>query len=336
VADDTRFDDYQMLVELMLAGGLTTAPLRPPPAVLGPPLTPEESIRADLGQKAAASGLELKALGWCDLGDGEARDVVARLNRPAAVADELKGACADGAFLDRAGLPRVLYRLQKPGAGANFIMCFQPADDLPALRESTCEAVQRRSARPGGSTELHLNLSHGAPRLCDALNRNRVHSQPLDCASELSLGFTFTVRSTYEIIRYLGEVVRRANYPDLGRTPRVISVKAEGPVGWIGASGSNDSGDARPICSAAVAPGEATPDNMACQPLFEVHRAASKETPFIKARYGWVDYAVTGSDAGRSDRRPTLDALQVVTELLALNRSAKDLPATSVFTVVAP
>ena len=331
VADDGRFDDYQLLVELLIQEGLTTDSVKPAPTPLGPPLTPEESVRADTGQKAAAGGLELKAVDWCALDGGEIHDLIARLGRPSETAERLKGGCADAGVLDAAGLPRVLYRLQKPGAATGFILCFQPSDDALGPQETTCEALKRRTGpAAAGQAPLHLNLAHAAPKLCEALNRNRLRGGPLDCTRDLSMEFTFTARSTYEIIRYLGEVVRRANYPDFGRVPRTIAVKAE--KGGLAAAAGDAPGLA--ICDAGVAPGGAAADGMECQPLFEVRRSGRDGSAFIKVSYAGADYEVVTN--GRSDRMPTLDALQVVTELLALNRSAKDLPATTVFTVVSP
>ncbi|MEI9891123.1 MAG: hypothetical protein WDN45_11660, partial [Caulobacteraceae bacterium] len=67
-------------------------------------------------------------------------------------------------------------------------------------------------------------------------------------------------------------------------------------------------------------------------PLFVAQRGKPKDA-FVSIRYGEQDYAIPDGDG--PDLQPTLQTFQLLTELIALNRSAKDLPAASV-TVVSP
>ena len=336
VSDDQAFDDYQTLIEALLSAGLTTTALRSPATVLGPPLTADEALRGDLGAKAASGGLALRPVGWCTLTPRERRDMAARLKFEPATEDICaKGGEPDADRLVQLGLPQTVYRLEKPAPGVSFGLCFQPPPDQPQRRAAltSCQELQRQTGRGDGEgATLALDLSLMAPSTCQALNRHRAFGAPLDCAGNAAIGFGFTARSTYEVIRYLGEVTRRAAYPDYGRPPRVIAIKRDLLAGETGAAPPSGAS----ICDAGLAAGARASDGAECLPLFAVrHGGPRPADPFAAVRYAGTDYVVE-APAGRSDREPTLEAFQVLSELLALNRSAKDLPATTVFTVVGP
>jgi hypothetical protein len=350
VTDDGRFDDFQALTEVLIESGLTTTSIRPRPAVLGPPLTPDEVVKGDFAAKAATGGFALKPAGWCALDDGERDDLATRLNPDPAVVAQLKTACAgrghqapDADFLRKAKLPETLYRMEKSAGGANYVLCIQPTGSglgNQIADDTTCEGLEHRGNTPSDDEGgLNINFDHASPRVCAALNRRRASGDPLDCTGNISMDFTFSARSTYEIIRYLGEVVRRANYPDVGNSARTIMIKSD-PGGRVGVDVDLDAaiqaGRPIPTCRADVSPGAALADGAVCLPLFSVLPGRGPADGFVTASYGGRDYYVDVPPLGRSGREPTMEVFQLLTELLALNRSAKDEPATSVFTIVAP
>ncbi len=130
----------------------------------------------------------------------------------------------------------------------------------------------------------------------------------VDCTLPVQL--SFTIRSTYSIIYYLGEIVRQANYPDSfsGGAYDVLTYVGDG--------------------------------NNVAVPLFSLTTPEHPEdSHFLSVEYEDRNFAVSdcpmdpmpsnGCSAGQTE-----EVLDLVTELIALNKSAKDLPTTSVITAV--
>jgi len=115
----------------------------------------------------------------------------------------------------------------------------------------------------------------------------------------ISLGLTYTVRSTEGVIYYLGEIARG----ELG-----IGVPHPRPPPLITTALGNDQ-------------------------LFMVQHACDATSPEIAIGYADARYCV-GIDPSGADR--SAEVMQIVLQLIALNNSAKNLPAPSVLSIVSP
>jgi hypothetical protein len=126
------------------------------------------------------------------------------------------------------------------------------------------------------------------------------------------------------ILYFLGEVVRRHLSPDIpGMTPRVIQIKigpASQPMPESDCGGSDD-GISKPL-----------PGNYHCESLFFVERGGNGSADLAVAYHNDIYWL--------HDERPktgwSLPTLSLVRELLALNTWAKELPATTTLSIVAP
>jgi hypothetical protein len=175
----------------------------------------------------------------------------------------------------------------------------------------------------------------------------------------------FVPRSTEGVIYYLGEILRQEIDPDwyqpgdpascLPRStysphpnppprvhpcqPRVTYIRKEGPEG---------PGQRNPPSGYCV-PGRVSSDRSSlCEPLFVLERdkqepglmypmdstsiVPNEPTPILTVSYDGDHYAVPGGETGKR----TTDVLSIVTQLIALHKSAKSLPTSSVFTLVGP
>lgn len=149
------------------------------------------------------------------------------------------------------------------------------------------------------------------------------------------------------MIYYLGEVVRRENYPDTlaGAAPtpyaskpgaaknhsdtlagvrpalRTLSVRPQ----WVTKTTNEFS------CSGLK--GQLTEEE--CGAIFHLEAVRKAEPGFLRVDYDGWNFVVPDPwnpyDARTSGN--TYEVMDIVTELLALNRSAKDLPTSSVFTL---
>jgi hypothetical protein len=121
------------------------------------------------------------------------------------------------------------------------------------------------------------------------------------------------------VIYYLGEVVRRQNKPDFHQPKRIVMIPFARANTLL------------PEDACRQAKGAQAPDTT-CRPLLVVVEHGLTDA-FISVLYDGTRYAIPRDpeDAGQS-----YQVLDLVLQLFALNKSAKDLPTTSVFTLVSP
>lgn len=144
---------FQLVASYLLNLGLTTEP-QAKPTSYGPLLTGEEASALGMLARAAAAGLDVKQVGWCELGQDERKATIARLGVGAgdtvdAVAARVKSDCDTQKAIAPAELrairhaPLVLYRVQKSAAG--FQLCFEArgGPDAPAEPAIAGSAVAR-------------------------------------------------------------------------------------------------------------------------------------------------------------------------------------------------
>lgn len=310
IADETAFTRFQdLLATLVFTLNLSTDQPDKPKS-FGPLLTADEiRSQTSYAARAATAGLEIKAVDWCGLSASEQRSAEIRFHNNVDIdalkksCDALKDATGDDAdvlhkkieaALNGARIPTVLYRTQKPGT--DYQMCF----DLPAADSvlNVCNADTKPSAAPfGGTVTTLLSLSARSPsNNSQSLCEALQKSMPrLDCSAPIA--FDFKPRSTYSIIYYLGEVVRQETHPDSYSTSGLYKA-------WT------------------------YPEPGTSIPLFDLSEASRDDERFLHVDYGGTTYAISDREGEANE------ILDLVVELVALNKSAKDLPTSSVITAV--
>lgn len=313
VAHKETFDKFQALVLGLANAGLSTDQPDKPKA-FGPVLTGEEMIdQENYAAKAATASLDVKEIGWCDLpasqAQGEAKHLHRRLSATALktdcdkVQDATSSDAQDAAqkevdaLATAAGLPAALYRTQK--SNTDYRLCFDLPEATGGL--SVCHADKKGkppSSGDKGAADVTLScLGVNKDKLCDVLyDANPAFA----CTAACSLEFSFSVRSTFQIIYYLGEVVRQQLQPDSYNSPAYVPMTVVGH------------------------------ENVSV-PLFELDEISDRDTSshFLSVAYDNQTYAVPDNAEGQ-----TSEVMDLVTELIALNKSAKDLPTSSVITAV--
>jgi hypothetical protein len=126
---------------------------------------------------------------------------------------------------------------------------------------------------------------------------------------------SFGTRSIEEILYYLGEIVRRASHPPEGVAPRVVQVRVGPPQ------------NAFPVENCPFTKSDI--NGYACVNAFIVNEGAADPNG-IAVDYEGVHYSIS-ADASNSWSMPILD---IVKQLLAVNTSAKELPASNVISVI--
>jgi len=316
VDDQSKYQKFQtLIVALAQDGGLSTHSSDDPKAY-GPLMTAEEIARQPgYAARAATAGLDVKAVGWCDLPHA---DQVLLLKRPLPRLDriKLKNECDaldkqteagenEAAkstktriddMLVAAGLPVALYRTQK--ANTDYGLCFDPSESKTSDSDATfCDPKQATALSvPAMSTSYFVPVGG----ICDAVKAGKMAEATIDCSKPLE--FSFSPRSTYGVIYYLGEIVREKLYPDSWSKSKYVQTETS--------VGSESPADV---------------------PLFKLDQVAPglDTTQFLAVDYDGHTYEVP--DSGDNQ---TYEVLDIVTELIALNKSSKDLPASSVITAV--
>jgi hypothetical protein len=340
---------YQALVEALLNEGLTTGPGKAGATDFGPPLTDEDLSSSEEIARIAAAGLKVQPISPCDLDD---QDAASLARRTGADFTGLKAKIkADCEVIDRTGkrpnLPKapvdaakksitaaiaeakapLIYELVKADAKADPRFCIaapRSADGATEVPSGACQtdAIESQSAGSDGKFRVRLTSREkngdNDTRLCEALNQTARSGGPLDCSDPAWLANGLEVdlepRSTYSIIYYLGEVVRRGlrgGPPLLIKVGDIMTAIPAEPCRQAGqtlAAGSN---------------------TYTCEPLFDLRPARSAGRAYLTVAYDGQAYAVP--DGGGSKTNEVLDILN---ELIALNHSAKDSPASSLITVV--
>jgi hypothetical protein len=340
VGNDADFDQFQAIVDLLFAEGLSTEHVETT-SHFGPPIsakTLQPTDGADNGRQAA----------------------------------ELIQAYASAA---QAGLKitptagRDGFQLEKNTTSYRF--CFRDFGAIPKTSPLLCgsarggdeNAAQGRAAGAGnagaqtapgevsdsGSTGFNLSLS---PKAQETLTKRlqqataRVGSGALPNLAHMHVvSFQLQLRSTEGIIYYLGEVTRRHLYPEPGKfpeesQPRIIKVPTQVPDGAMPQRPCQGDASGRAQQSDLVYPNDAndptgtTRGNASsyyCDDIFVVEQ--SPGSAFISVSYDGDNYGLPqGSD--RSGR--TYQVLELAKQILAVNTSAKQLPATSVVVISQP
>lgn len=337
VSKKNEFDAFQALISYLVNDRKMSTESVDKATAYGPVLEARDVLQQpSYAAKAATAGLDVKQVSWCDLTqseqDGELQRYHARLSKAerksvAALCKQLsdaKPAESDKekdavnslqAQLDDllAGLhiPVTFYRAQK--SSTDYGLCFQVADKGDA--QSLCKSAKPPSVNADEALALTLSPSETTePKkrvvtitespVCQKVRAlaplGAMQTGAINCQQPLEL--SFAVRSTYQIIYYLGEIVRQELRPDPWALP------------------------ARPTTTFVDA------DNSGI-PIFELKDVTDEDDDggFLEVRYDGRRYAAV---EGQGHETETAEVLDIVAELTALNKSAKDLPTSSVITAV--
>ena len=364
VNDDVEFEQFQAILDMLLAAGLSTEHIETT-ASFGAPI-PEKSLQpkdaADDGKqvaalieaysKAADAGFKMKkgeggnyqleksqvTYRFCFADPGpDSRQYLADFDsallcnhargrssggNEEANAQSAGGGCSvlasSGANRPSASVPGTdVADPGKPDAGGNATFNFKIPDAvLDAVDQRLTTAAAKASPGTAGFAQnvSAKTLIHGA------------------------VSFKIQVRSTEGILYYLGEVTRRHLYPEssLDSRTRMMQVPTRVPHNSMPIAACVDDQGGRPTRKTGVIylngkTGSSDADGYLCDNLFVVDTGAIGS--FISVTYDGTSYGLS-SDKERVGR--TYQVLELVKQILALNTSAKQLPATSVLLISQP
>jgi len=332
VASDAEFDRFQAIADLLFAEGLWTEHV-PSTTPVGAPIQSNVLQPTD-GERNADQAAQL-IQAYAAAAQAGLKIVKVKKEADEAPGREKAGDKANGNS----------YQVEKNTTSYRF--CFHRfgdavvPNDSPLLCGSKANGeanASQEDASTTGSTvfDLHVN-----PKL-QALLQARLGSANTEGRSVKSAAIY--LRSTEGIIYYLGEVVRRALYPDQGKeavAPRVIKVPTQVPEHTM-PTRSCDNGtasgrtnryekDLMRLDPPPVVTENPPPPVYFCDDIFVVAKNAGGG--FVSVTYDGDSYNLPeGSD--RSGR--TYQVLEIAKQVLAVNTSAKQLPATSVVVISQP
>jgi hypothetical protein len=201
----------------------------------------------------------------------------------------------------------------------------------------------------GGVSEFRgIRLAPPFLRRIDLFQREILEKRP-NTPSELMfpvgkfanglVSFKVYTRSTEGILYYLGEVIRQRLFSEFGDPPRVTQVKTSIRHGTLPLSecddrengGSWQSKTDLVYLSRLRAGSSGAPGSYYCENLFVLDAEDVPGDAVITVSYDGKSFSIP-RDSNRGGR--TLQVLELVKQLLALNTSARQLPSTSVLSVV--
>ena len=365
VNDDVEFDQFEAVLDMLLAAGLSTEHIESS-TTIGPPI-PEKSLTMAGGEKDAAqlpallraytdaqnAGLKLrKGVGpqagtyqlekssvsyrFCFADPGpESRSLLGRIDAALFCNHAREGAGRGG---------------EEARSASASGGCPLEAPPSPAVaRAGVAASAGTEPGRPdsGGNATFSFDVSKDVLEALDERLKAAAGASPEAAgyaqrvsASALipgAVSFKLQTRSTEGILYYLGEVTRRHLYPEasLDSKTRTIQMPTRVPRGAMPKSACQDHGSGKVerksdliyLDGRAPKPG----DIYFCESLFVVDTGTLGS--FISVTYDGTGYGLS-SERDRSGR--TYQVLELVKQVLALNTSAKQLPATSVLVISQP
>ena len=363
VRDDLQFGQFDIFSDYLIGSGLTaerinsSTPYGPPiPHPGGGPASAEETAKVvEAYSKASSAGLDIRqerrgnnlayrlqkkssTLRLCfGHPGGAASDWLARPNSPMFCGQFNQGrpqARPEGASAESANecVPRAA-RVGRPPPSGN------DDDDDP------------RGVHANGISEFRgIRLSPELLQRIDRLQRAALAQRP-DLPDEALfpvrafagglVSFRFYTRSTEGILYYLGEITRRRLFTEFGDRSRTIQIKTGLRYGTLPATDCDDlqnnaTWEAKSdlIYLSRRRAGARPRGRYYCENLFVLDNADTLSADnVITVSYDGMRLGIP-RDPNRRGR--TTQVLELVKQLLALNTSAKTLPATGVISVVSP
>jgi hypothetical protein len=219
------------------------------------------------------------------------------------------------------------------------------AQKLNALESSGWYQIETENLNAGTPTIPFPPLNSNCTKVCTLVFDKATKTQILnpDCVSQKcsqygeidftrSVQIDFSPRSTEGIIYYLGEIVRREEGPD-------VQNNLEPPKRTIMIKYNPALRKAIPNTICLTPPTDKKPDlvpvanGYRCEPIFVLNRVHPITAPILGVTYEATGYQVPAAQFayGRSPQ-----VLDITLQLTGLFKSAKNLPTTSVFTLISP
>lgn len=339
VRNDLRFGQFQALADYLLSSGFTTERVAdriaygPPIAASGDKLSATETAQmVDAYSKASAAGLDISSdngvyrmqrrsshYRFCFAVNGD--------QRPAWLDITPDAYCGNAAVR----LPSAKARAQAVARGGTR------GDHCPPIPDA-------QGSGDGGTSQFHgILLSqtflNRIKQLQDAeyAKHNTAYEDyfPINRFQRKHVTFRFQTRSVEGILYYLGEITRQHLAPETGRTSRLTQVKTGLRYGAmpgtdcdVAENGGNyqSKHDLVPLLHARAHDGRP----YSCENLFVLENGPAADA-FYTVSYDGMTYSIP-NDPNRAGR--SLQVLELVKQLLALNTSAKQLPSSGVISII--
>ncbi len=362
VGDDAAFEQFQAMVDILIAAGLSTEHVETTsafgPAIAAAKLQPSSSETG--GQQAAAlldayanianAGLKLAEGNGTDKGTYHLQKSEVKyrfcFTNEGASARNLLSNIGQSLYCNQSGDKSGAQRATAAVTGANDCSSLSEPRGNADNRGSSNAPPVEGSPDSGGNATLCLTLN---PATIDALNRRlqsvveanpeaaRSGLAPLSAQNLISeaSAFKLQVRSTEGILYYLGEITRRHLYPETTTEarPRIIQVPTRVPLAALPERACDDESNRgktakeSDLLHLVSVPGLS--DSYFCENLFVIDQHSN--SGFVSVGYDGSDYSIP-SDGARAGR--TYQVLELVKQLLAVNTSAKQFPATNVLSII--
>ena len=366
VRNDLEFGQFQTFIDYMIGSGLMAErvnSIRPygpaiPQSGVGPQSAEETAKVLEAYSKASTAGLDIRQ-------EGKGENARYRMQKrssifrfcfatPSGTPSDWLGSANSTMFCGH-------FNRRAAGAGAS-------AGDDGGAQEGAGECVPRaRTARArtgageGGGETDYDSRSQGvneggvsefrgirlAPEFLRRMDRlqgpARAQGTPEDALFDTRhfaggiVSFKVYTRSTEGILYYLGEVMRRRLFTEFGDQPRTIQVKTGLRYGTFPLNECHDSENGGSwqerddlVYLSRRRANSRPGGRFYCENLFVADTGASGDQVVGVAYDG--KYFSIPRDPNKSGR--TLQVLELVKQLLALNTSSKELPATSVISVI--
>lgn len=192
--------------------------------------------------------------------------------------------------------------------------CLRMTNERTLDGEHLCDGISREKTcykyiydRYVQSISGTANPFSNAASACNTYVVNLVNNALGGNLGETSISISFYPRSTEAIIYYLGEIARRNINPDYERAPKIVEVRPDGSSESSLPCGVGDAKDS------------------SCVPLLDLERG---DNGFISTSYDGASYSISNA---KSQSYPSLE---IAKQLFALNLKGKDLPSTTVLSVI--
>jgi hypothetical protein len=361
VRDDLQFGQFQTFIDYLIGSGLTaervnsiTAFGPPLPAVQGAPTSAADSARIiEAYSKASSAGLDIRQEGR---GPG-ARVRLQKKNSmfrfcfayPGGVPPDWVGPPQSAMFCGHFN-QRAQGRTQDAPAADGRSECIpRPRATRAAANADDEEEFEGRNqgVHTDGVSEFRgIRLAPEFLKRMDRMQHELVEQRPgisedalfrsVDFAGG-RVSFKVYTRSTEGILYYLGELTRRRLFTEFGDVARTVQVKTGLRAGTIPLTECNDLENGASWHSktdlAYLSPRRSRTRPLGsyyCENLFVLNNDGTEDS-VMGVSYDGVHFGIP-RDPNRSGR--TLQVLGLVKQLLALNTAAKQLPSTSVISVI--
>jgi hypothetical protein len=362
VRDDLQFGQFQTFIDYLIGSGLTAERINsvtsygpPLPAVRPGPTSPADSAAiVEAYSKASSAGLDIRQ-------EGRGPGARVRLQKKSNTF-RFCFAYPGGTPSDWVGPPQSAmfcghFNRRAQARSAEFSQADGRAECIPRARGARTAGANNddedydsrsQGVHADGVSEFRgIRLAPEFLRRIDRTQRELIEQKPgiadetlfrsADFAGGL-VSFKVYTRSTEGILYYLGELTRRRLFTEFGDVPRTIQVKTGLRPGTMPLTECNDlenkaSWQAKnDLAYLSPRRSRSTPrGGYYCENLFVLNNDGILGDHVMGVSYDGMHFSIS-RDQNRSGR--TLQVLGLVKQLLALNTAAKQLPATSVISVI--